>query len=661
MKPNLITKITLCGLLLNGFYANAQKTNLEVNTATTVTKIQPTMYGVFFEDINFAADGGLYAEMIKNRSFEFEAPLMGWEQPNSDKHSFNTTSGIATTVKALENKTNPSFCRVLINDAKGFSMINEGFRGMGIKKDAKYNLSLKAANHNGAIKKIIIQFIDKNKKVLGETSIVPTSNDWKGYTAQFTATQTEAKAQLKITFEGNGTIDLDMISLFPEDTWMNRKNGMRKDIVQLLYDMKPGFLRFPGGCIVEGRTLAQRYQWKKTVGDVEKRETLINRWNTEFTHKPAPDYFQTFGLGFFEYFQLSEDLGAQPLPILSCGMACQFNTGELVPMEELDPYVQDALDLIEFANGGTETPWGRIRSEMGHPKPFNLKYIGVGNEQWGPDYIERYKVFEKAIKAKYPKMIIVSGSGPFPEGDYFEYGMQELKKLNAEIVDEHYYKSPQWFRENATRYDSYDRKGPKIFAGEYAAQSVAIASPDNRNNWECAFSEAAFMTGLERNAEVVNLTSYAPLMAHEEAWQWTPDLLWFNNLEAYGSANYYVQKLFATNRGTDLIAITKDGKPVTGQNNLFASAVKDSNSKEVIVKLVNTSATAQEVNVDLKGTKLQAKGTIITLTSPNLQDENSFANPKKISPTEKGFNLKGDKAQTSLPPYSVTVLKLKMK
>jgi alpha-N-arabinofuranosidase len=660
MKKNLITKITLCGLLLNGLYTNAQ-TNLEVDITNTVTKIQPTMYGVFFEDINFAADGGLYAEMIKNRSFEFEAPLMGWEQPNSDKHSFNKQSGIATTIKVLENKTNPNFCRILINDDKGFSIINEGFRGMGIKKDAKYNLSLKAANHNGAIKKIIIQFIDKNKKVLGETSIVPTANDWKAYTAQFTATQTEAKAQLKITFEGTGTIDLDMISLFPEDTWMNRKNGMRKDIVQLLYDMKPGFLRFPGGCIVEGRTLAQRYQWKKTVGDVEKRETLINRWNTEFSHKPAPDYFQTFGLGFFEYFQLSEDLGAQPLPILSCGMACQFNTGELVPLAELDPYVQDALDLIEFANGGVDTPWGKVRSDMGHPKPFNLKYIGVGNEQWGPDYIERYKVFEKAIKAKYPKMIIVSGSGPFPEGDYFDYGMQELKKLNAEIVDEHYYKSPQWFRENATRYDKYDRKGPKVFAGEYAAQSVAIASPDNRNNWECAFSEAAFMTGLERNAEVVNLTSYAPLMAHEEAWQWTPDLLWFNNLEAYGSANYYVQKLFATNRGTDLINITKDGKAVTGQNNLFASAVKDVNTKEVIVKLVNTAATAQEVTVDLKGSKLQSKGTLTTLTSPNLQDENSFANPKKISPTESEYKLKSEKATVSLPAYSVTVLKLKLK
>ena len=661
MKNNLITKITLCGLLLTGFFANAQKTTLEVDLAKTITKIQPTMYGVFFEDINFAADGGLYAEMIKNRSFEFENPLMGWNQPKSDRHSFNKQSGIATTVKVLENKSNPNFCRILINDSKGYELVNEGFRGMGIKKDEKYNLSLKAANHNGSIKKITFQFIDKNKKVLGETSIVPTSSDWQTYAAQLSATQTEAKAQLKITFEGTGTIDLDMISLFPEDTWNNRKNGLRKDIVQLLYDMKPGFLRFPGGCIVEGRTLAQRYQWKKTVGDVDKRETLINRWNTEFDHKPAPDYFQTFGLGFFEYFQLSEDLGAEPLPILSCGMACQFNTGELVPMDELNPYVQDALDLIEFANGSVDTPWGRIRSEMGHPKPFNLKLIGVGNEQWGPEYIERYKVFEKAIKAKYPAMTIVSGAGPFPDGDYFEYGTKELKKLNAEIVDEHYYKNPKWFRDNATRYDNYDRKGPKVFAGEYAAQSVAIASPDNKNNWECAFSEAAFMTGLERNAEVVHLTSYAPLMAHAEAWQWTPDMIWFNNLEAYGSANYQVQKLFAINKGTDLLAITKDGKPVIGQNDLFASAVKDANTKEVIVKLVNASSNAQVVNIDLKRGKLVSKGSLTTLTSTNLDDVNSFEFPKKINPKESGFNLKGQKAEISLPAYSVVVLKVKMK
>jgi alpha-L-arabinofuranosidase len=431
--------------------------------------------------------------------------------------------------------------------------------------------------------------------------------------------------------------------------------------VQLLYDMKPGFLRFPGGCIVEGRTLADRYQWKNSVGAVENRKTMINRWNMEFPQKAAPDYFQSFGLGFFEYFQLSEDIGAAALPVLSCGMACQYNTGELTPIDELDPYVQDALDLIEFANGSEATPWGKLRSNMGHPKPFNLKYIGVGNEQWGPDYIERYKVFEKAIKAKYPNITIISGSGPSPDGEYFEYGMQELKKLNAELVDEHYYKSPQWFRDNATRYDKYNRKGPKVFAGEYAAQSTTAGKTFNTNTWECAFSEAAFMTGLERNAEVVHLTSYAPLMAHEEAWQWSPDMIWFNNLEAYGSANYQVQKLFSLNKGTDLLNITKEGKPLTGQNNLYASAVKDANTKEVIVKVVNTAATAQEVTVDLKGSKLESKGTVVTLTSPNLIDENSFAAPVKISPTTSEYKLKGEKAPMSLPAYSVTVLKLKMK
>jgi alpha-N-arabinofuranosidase len=654
-----MNKITLYCSCIWVTFCIAQPKKIVVDATKTIANIQPTMYGVFFEDINFAADGGLYAEMVKNRSFEFEAPLMGWIQPNSDRHSYNKDSGIATTIKTFENKNNPNFCRIVINDDKGYSLINEGFRGMGVKNEAKYNLSLKAANPNGTIKKIIVQLIDKNKNVIGETSILPNSSNWKNYTASFVAKQTEAKAQLKISFEGTGTIDLDMISLFPEDTWKNRKNGMRKDIVQLLYDMKPGFLRFPGGCIVEGRTLAQRYQWKKTIGKTDKRETLINRWNTEFSHKPAPDYFQSFGIGFFEYFQLAEDIGASPLPILSCGMACQFNTGELVPMNELNPYIQDALDLIEFANGSTYTAWGKIRAEMGHPAPFNLKMIGVGNEQWGPEYIARYTIFEKAIKSKYPDIKIVSGAGPFPEGDYFEYGTKELKKLNAEIVDEHYYKNPKWFRDNATRYDNYDRKGPKIFAGEYAAQSVAIASPDNKNNWECALSEAAFMTGLERNAEVVNLTSYAPLMAHEEAWQWTPDLLWFNNLEAYGSANYYVQKLFATHKGTDLIAITSNGKTLTGQNNLYASAVKDSKTKEIIIKLVNTSSEAQKVNLNLKGSKLSGNGTQITLTSPKLDDENSFAHPKKISPTEEIIKPNGNKLSPLLNAYSVTIITIK--
>ena len=657
MKINLISTLFIGGLLFSTIYGNAQKAVLEVDASKTITKIQPTMFGLFFEDINFAADGGLYAEMIKNRSFEFEKPLMGWEQPKSSRSSMNKESGMALPINVAANNTN--FCRVEINNDKGYALINEGFRGMGVKKDARYNLSFKAANHKGAIRKIIFQLIDKDQKVLGETSVVPKSDEWTNYTAQFAATETEAKAKLKITFEGTGTIDLDMISLFPEDTWKNRKNGLRKDLVQLLYDVKPGFLRFPGGCIVEGRTLSDRYQWKKSIGNVEDRKTMMNRWNVEFNHKLTPDYFQSFGLGFFEYFQLSEDIGAEPLPILSCGMACQYNTGELASIDELNPYVQDALDLIEFANGAVTTAWGKVRSDMGHPKPFNLKYIGVGNEQWGADYIERYKVFEKAIKAKYPNIIIVSGSGPSPDGEHFDYAMNELKKLNAELVDEHYYQSPKWFRENAGRYDNYDRKGPKIFAGEYAAQSVSGANPNNRNNWECAFSEAAFMTGLERNAEVVQLTSYAPLMAHEDAWQWTPDMIWFNNLQSYGSANYYVQQLFSTNKGTDLLSITQDGKALIGQHNLYASAVKDVNSKEIIVKLVNTASTASDISIDLKGAKLGSKGSLIRLVSANLQDENTFADPKKITPKQSEYKITKGNQQLNLPPYSVTVLKLK--
>lgn len=635
-------------------------TSLVVDFKDTGIKIQPTMYGIFFEDINFAADGGLYAEMIKNRSFEFLNPLMGWIEPNSNKHSFNQNSGIASAIKYIGNPSNKNFIRIKINDDKGYEILNEGFRGIGIHKNAAYNFYISAKKSSGDIKKINIQLIDKDGIVLGETHIVPTSTDWDNYTTQLTSLKTEEKAQLKITFDGTGEIDLDMISLFPVDTWKGRKNGLRKDLVQLLADMNPGFLRFPGGCIVEGRTLEQRYQWKKTVGAVEDRELLINRWNTEFKHKPSPDYFQSFGLGFFEYFLLSEDIGAEPLPILSCGIACQFNTGELVPMEELDSYVQDALDLIEFANGGINTSWGKVRIEMGHPEKFNLKYIGVGNEQWGPAYIERFKVFEKAIKNKYPNMIIVSGSGPFSDGDYFEYGWEELKKLNAEIVDEHYYKNPQWFRENAARYDSYDRKGPKIFAGEYAAHPKEVEDGPKENNWEAALSEAAFMTGLERNAEVVYLTSYAPLMAHIDAFQWAPDMIWFNNLQSYGTVNYQVQKMYATNKGTNLIEITIDGKPVTGQNNLYASAVKDIEKGEVIIKLVNTSNKIQYINIQLKGQKLVTRGKAIVLKSEHLEDGNSLEFPNKISPDEKEITLNGEKLEIEVAPYSFTILNFKL-
>ena len=646
-------------LLLSVQQLMAQEPILEIDASNYQAEIAPTMYGIFFEDINFAADGGLYAELVKNRSFEFTLPKMGWLEPNSDRHSYNSESGISMVVQQSLKATNTNFLRVQVTNAKGYELINEGFRGMGIKKNESYDFSISCANPLG-ITKIIAEIIDEEKKVIGSTSIEPRSGQWTSYETSFKASATVEKAQLRLRFEGKGSIDIDFVSLFPQDTWKGRKKGLRKDLVRLIDDLNPGFLRFPGGCIVEGRTLERRYQWKKTVGPVADRTSLINRWNTEFNHRLTPDYFQSFGIGFFEYFQLAEDLGAAPLPILGCGMACQFNTGELVPMDELGPYIQDALDLIEFANGSKDTPWGKLRYEMGHPEPFNMKYIGIGNEQWGPEYIKRYKEFDKAIKAQYPEIIVVSGSGPFPDGDFFEYGWKELKELNAAIVDEHYYRSPEWFRANADRYDSYDRNGPKVFAGEYAAQSVAIASPENENNWDCALSEAAFMTGIERNADLITMTSYAPLMAHTEGWQWKTDLIWFNNLTSYGTPSYYVQKMYGQNAGTQLLHTVLNGEKAIGQENLYASAVFDEKTNEIIVKVVNTSTNTNKIKIDLKGRSVEPQIVTETLAYPELDAVNSIAFPSKISTkiAEQPWNTKANRI--TLAAQSFTVIKFKL-
>lgn len=646
-------------LLLSVQQLMAQEPILEIDASNYQAEIAPTMYGIFFEDINFAADGGLYAELVKNRSFEFTLPKMGWLEPNSDRHSLNSESGISMVVQQSLKATNTNFLRVQVTNSKGYELINEGFRGMGIKKNESYDFSISCANPLG-ITKIIAEIIDEEKKVIGSTSIEPRTGQWTSYETSFKASATVEKAQLRLRFEGKGSIDIDFVSLFPQDTWKGRKKGLRKDLVRLIDDLNPGFLRFPGGCIVEGRTLERRYQWKKTVGPIADRTSLINRWNTEFNHRLTPDYFQSFGIGFFEYFQLAEDLGAAPLPILGCGMACQFNTGELVPMDELGPYIQDALDLIEFANGSKDTPWGKLRHEMGHPEPFNMKYIGIGNEQWGPEYIKRYKEFDKAIKAQYPEIIVVSGSGPFPDGDFFEYGWKELKELNAAIVDEHYYRSPEWFRANADRYDSYDRNGPKVFAGEYAAQSVAIASPENENNWDCALSEAAFMTGIERNADLVTMTSYAPLMAHTEGWQWKTDLIWFNNLTSYGTPSYYVQKMYGQNAGTQLLHTVLNGEKAIGQENLYASAVFDEKTNEIIVKVVNTSTNTNKIKIDLKGRSVEPQIVTETLAYPELDAVNSIAFPSKISTkiAEQPWNTKANRI--TLAAQSFTVIKFKL-
>lgn len=617
-----IKRLFVAMLLINIFYWPAylkaqSKADVIVHVNKPIAPVQPTMWGIFFEDINFGADGGIYAELVKNRSFEFSMPLMGW---TVRQNKFNEGSVLVLN-RQQENSANPRFIRITKKNASdSLSLTNEGFRGMGIKKGLRYDLSVLCRQQISGLK-LQIELLNASGNIIGSTTLSPSPavNKWNKERISFTTTDTAWKGKLNIRFEGSGALDLDMISLFPSDTWKNRPGGLRADMIQLLADMKPGFIRFPGGCIVEGRDISGRYQWKKTLGAVDERHLIINRWNIEFAHRPAPDYFQTFGLGFFEYFQLAEDIGAEPLPILNCGMACQFNTAEVVPLDELEPYVQDALDLIEFANGSVQTKWGKVRASLGHPAPFNLKMMGIGNENWGPQYVERLKIFSRAIKAKYPGFKLINSSGTDPNGDRFDYLNDELRKMNADIIDEHYYRRPEWFLANAKRYDNYPRNGSKIFAGEYAAQSDHTVSVNNKNNMATAISEAAFMTGLERNAGVVNMASYAPLFAHDEAWQWTPDLIWANNNQSYGTTDYYVQKLFSLNKGTNVIPALQNGEAVTGQDSLYVSAVIDKKTNDVIIKVVNASGNEWLGNINLEGLKnTPSQGLLTTLQSDDL-------------------------------------------
>ncbi|MDI9877195.1 alpha-L-arabinofuranosidase C-terminal domain-containing protein [Flectobacillus rivi] len=635
-------------------------TPIKVNVAQPVSEIQPTMWGIFFEDINLGADGGIYAELVKNRSFEFQKPLMGWKIERKTFHE----GEVLIQNRADKNTANPRFVSVKVENAqKGdLGLTNEGFRGMGIKNGLRYDFSV-MYRQSGSPVKVHAELLDAKGQVIGEGTLTPSQTDgqWHRQAVSFNAKATEAKGKLRLWFEGNGQIDLDMISLFPEDTWKGRPGGMRADMIQKLADLKPGFIRFPGGCIVEGFDLNNRYQWKKTIGPIEERQLIMNRWNIEFAHRPAPDYFQTFGLGFFEYLQLAEDIGSEALPILNCGMACQFNSAEVVPMDQLEQYVQDALDLIEFANGDINTTWGKVRAQMGHPAPFNLKMMGVGNENWGPQYIERLKVFTKAIKAKYPNFKLINSSGTDPNGDRFDYLNKELRAMNADFIDEHYYRAPEWFLKNAGRYDSYDRNGSKVFAGEYASHTNNGASASNRNTWRAALSEAAFMTGLERNAAVVQMASYAPLFAHVEGWQWNPDLIWVDNLQSFGTPSYYVQQLYSLNKGTHVLSMTQNNQPLIGQDSLYASASWDKASNEIILKIANNNSQAQVREIQLDGVKkLDPNAKLIVMQSdPNAV--NTFEEALKVSPSEKKIvvNAKTKKVSLELAPYSFYVVRIK--
>ena len=531
---------------------------------------------------------------------------------------------------------------------------NRGFFGMGLKKDMKYDFTVYGRLHliDGKQGKIRVELVNSKNDVIAKQVINITNNKWQKLTATLTSPQTDPKGLMRVYLEkGSESVDLDHLSLFPEDNW----NGLRADLVQDLADLKPGIFRFPGGCIVEGTDLDTRYEWKNSVGAPENRPLNENRWRDTFPHRLFPNYYQSLGLGFYEYFLLSEKIGAEPLPILSVGLACQYQNDDKdlnahVAVKDLQSYIDDALDLIEFANGPVTSKWGKLRADMGHPAPFNLKQIGIGNEQWGPMYPERLQKFMEQIHAKYPKIKICGSSGPSADGKDFDYGWKQMRKLGVDMVDEHYYKSPEWFRSNASRYDKYDRKGPKVFAGEYAAHAE-----NDPNSWEAALSEAAFMTGLERNADVVYQATYAPLFAHVEGWQWRPDLIWFDNLSSVRSANYYVQQLYGENKGTNVLKLTENGKAVAGEKGLYATACFDKTTKSYIVKIANTSNEAKEINVTFNGIKKLNPGKVTVLHADDIQAENKIDNKNVVVPVVSDAQVQGNVLNVKMKPNSFVV------
>ena len=603
--------------------------------------VQPTMYGIFLEDINFAADGGLYPERVINRSFEYDNPLQGWK----------TFGKVDVRTDEAPFERCPHYVRLSWSGhpARHCGLENNGYFGIGVEKGASYRFSVWARNvgknkSTGILAILCEPSGQVENQVLQEEYIEISSKKWTRYEVVFTAPRTVEKAALRVLLADEdpaGAVDLEHVSLYPVDTFNGDENGLRKDLAQALADLHPGILRFPGGCIVEGVDLQNRYQWKNTVGPVENRPINLNRWNYGTYERMFPDYYQSGGLGFYEYFRLAEEIGAEPVPIVSCGMACQFmNDPEWhpnAPLEDLQTYIDDALDLIEFANGSVKSKWGKVRAQMGHPQPFGMKYIGIGNEQWGNEFLERFEPFVKAVREKHPEIRIIGTSGPFLGGEWFEELWPEMRRLEVDLVDEHFYSWEGFFERNADRYDDYPRTGPKVFSGEYACHG---SDGKKFNHFNAALLEASFMTGLERNADVVYMSCYAPTFAHIDGWQWRPDLIWFDNLRVMRTCSYYVQQLYATNKGTRVLPLLMDGKPLTGgegQRGVSASCVVDDGTGEIIVKIANLSPYSQVINLELPAGISGGERT--TLHSENAVEENTLDDPSRVVPVAETLDL----------------------
>ncbi|WP_238480279.1 alpha-L-arabinofuranosidase C-terminal domain-containing protein [Mangrovibacterium lignilyticum] len=632
-------------------YADLKPLDASITAVPENSKaISDLLIGVFFEDINYAADGGLYAELVQNRGFEYKPADTKFRDKNwNSRKAWSYTGDDAgfsiDTIAPVH--PNQKHYAVLTIAEQGDALENEGFDGIPMKAGDNYNFAVFARGLGGAKGKLLIRLVDGEGKVYAEGTSKSVGKDWKKLELTLTAKEDIANARLQLIPQFTGKVALDMVSLFPQKTFKGHKNGLRSDLAQTIADLHPRFVRFPGGCVSHGDGLDNIYRWKNTIGPLESRKPDRNIWN----------YHQSMGLGYFEYFQFCEDIGAEPLPVIAAGVPCQNSeTGGHgqqggIPMCDMDQYTQDILDLIEWANGDKNTKWGKLRAEAGHPEPFKLKYVGIGNEDLINDIFgERFTMIFNAIKEKYPEITVIGTVGPFSEGTDYRVGWDIASKLEVPMVDEHYYQPPGWYLNNQDYYDRYDRSKPKVYLGEYATHI-----PGRKLTIETALCDALHLINVERNADVVSMTSYAPLLAKHGHTQWNPDLIYFNNTEVFPTVDYYVQKLFGQNAGDEYIAsqvsLSESKKEMTKR--VASSLVRDSKTGDYILKLTNLLPVAVNSKIDLANLPVEAGEAALTVLQGEVTDEKAMPESSTIAVASK--------FEYNIPAYSFSVIRFKVK
>lgn len=608
-------------------------------------EISDKLIGIFFEDISYGADGGLYGEMIQNRDFEYSnADREGWHHLTSWELK---GKGSKLTIGS-ERPIHINNCHYasLSTTAIGATLENKGYDGIALKANELYDLSMMARKTVGKRCKLNLSLISENDEVIATKNITINNTDWKTLKVVFKATKNADRARLTITPQSIGTVDLDMVSLFPRNTFKNRKNGLRADLAQAIADIKPKFVRFPGGCVAHGNGLDNMYMWKRSIGKLEERQHMPNIWR----------YHQTLGLGYYEYFLFCEDIGAEPLPVIPSAVPCQNSWhgghGQQggVPMEEMDAFIQDILDLIEWANGDAKTTkWGRVRAEAGHPEPFNLKYLGIGNEDLiSETFTQRFCMILDTLRKKHPEIIICGTVGPFYEGADYEWGWKLAKEKNVPMVDEHYYVSPGWYIHNQDFYNHYDRNASEVYLGEYACHLHS-----RQNNIETALCEALHLINVERNADIVRMTSYAPLLARHGHANWNPDMIYFNSSRIDLTPGYYTQMIFGNNSGDSYITnhLHIDNRNEDVRKRIATSTVYDSLTGDLIIKMVNLLPTEVNTTIEANDCNIHNTTASCTILTGNPTDRNSVPSTHTIEVTGL-FDYK-------MPPYSFTTIRIK--